>query len=55
MNFLRKGLDLDEYVDYLTDKIEKKKYFYNGLNSDNIDALKEIFKTYRKGKYTITK
>ena len=39
----KEGLDLDEYVDYLTDKIEKKKYFYNGLNSDNIDALKERY------------
>lgn len=39
----KEGLDLDEYVDYLTDKIEKKKYFYNGLNSDNIEALKKRY------------
>lgn len=39
----KEGLDLDEYMDYITDKIEKKKYFYNGLNSDNIDALKKRY------------
>ena len=39
----KEGLDLDEYVEYLTDKIKKKKYFYNGLNSDNIDALKKRY------------
>ena len=39
----KEGLDLDEYVDYLTDKIDKKKYFYNCLNSDNIDALKKRY------------
>lgn len=39
----KEGLDLDEYVDYLTDKIEKKKYYYNGLNSENIDNLKKRY------------
>ena len=39
----KEGLDLDEYVDYITDKIENKKYFYNGLNSDNIEALKKRY------------
>ena len=34
---------MDEYVDYLTDKIEKKKYYYNGLNSENIEKLKERY------------
>jgi hypothetical protein len=37
------GLDLNQYVDYLTDKIEKKKYYYNGLNSENIEKLKERY------------
>lgn len=39
----KEGLDLDEYVDYITDKIENKKYFYNGLNSDNVEALKKRY------------
>lgn len=39
----KEGLDLDEYIDYLTDKIEKKKYYYNGLNSENIEDLKERY------------
>lgn len=42
-SLFKEGLDLDEYVDYLTDKIEKKKYYYNGLNSENIDKLKERY------------
>jgi len=37
------GLNLNEYVDYLTDKIDKKSYYYRGLNSDNIDALKKRY------------
>ena len=45
MSFLRKRLDLDEYVDYITDlRLENKKYFYNGLNSDNIEIPREVFK-----------
>ena len=28
----REGLNLNEYVEYLTDKIEKKNYYYRGLN-----------------------
>lgn len=39
----KEGLDLNEYVDYLIDKIEKKKYYYNGLNSGNIEKLKERY------------
>lgn len=39
----KEGLDLDEYVDYITDKIENKKYYYNGLTSENIDALKKRY------------
>jgi hypothetical protein len=39
----RDGLNLNEYVDYLTDKIQKKNYYYRGLNSDNIDALKKRY------------
>ena len=42
-SLFKEGLDLDEYVDYLTDKIEKKKYYYNGLNSENIEKLKERY------------
>ena len=39
-DLFKEGLDLNEYVDYLTDKIEKKKYYYNGLNSENIEKPK---------------
>ena len=42
-DLFKEGLDLNEYVDYLTDKIEKKKYYYNGLNSENIEKLKERY------------
>lgn len=39
----KEGLDMDEYVDYITDKINNKKYYYKGLNSDNIDQLKKRY------------
>ena len=42
-DLFRDGLNLNEYVEYLTDKIEKKNYYYRGLNSDNIDALKKRY------------
>jgi len=42
-SLFKEGLNLDEYVDYLTDKIEKKKYYYIGLNSENIEKLKERY------------
>lgn len=39
----KEGIDLNEYVDYLTDKIDKNHYYYRGLNSDNIDVLKKRY------------
>jgi len=39
----REGIDLNEYVNYLTGKIDKKHYYYRGLNSDNIDVLKKRY------------
>ena len=42
-DLFRDGLNLDEYVEYVTDKIDKKHYYYRGLNSDNIDALKDRY------------
>ena len=53
-DLLKEGLDMDEYVDYLTDKIDNKKYYYVGLNSDNIDALKEtLWKIAKKGRNSL--
>ena len=42
-DLFKDGLNLNEYVEYLTDKIEKKNYYYRGLNSDDIDALKKRY------------
>ena len=42
-DLFKEGLDLNEYINYVTDKVNKKHYYYNGLNSDNIDALKERY------------
>ena len=42
-DLFKEGLNLNEYVEYLTDKIDKKHYYYRGLNSDNIDALKDRY------------
>ena len=42
-DLFRDGLNLNEYVEYLTGKINKKHYYYRGLNSDNIDALKKRY------------
>ena len=42
-DLFRDGLNLNEYVEYLTDKIDKKNYYYRGLNSDDIDALKKRY------------
>tara|TARA_B110000967_G_C18890725_1_gene567165 strand:- start:1658 stop:2302 length:645 start_codon:yes stop_codon:yes gene_type:complete len=39
-DLFKEGLDLNEYINYVTDKVNKKHYYYNGLNSDNIDTLK---------------
>ena len=52
-DLLKEGLDMDEYVDYLTDKIDNKKYYYVGLNSDNIDALKERYGKLLKKEETL--
>lgn len=39
----KEGLDLDEYVDYVTDKISNGKFYYKGLNSDNVETLKKRY------------
>ena len=42
-DLFKEGLDLNEYLNYVTDKVNKKHYYYNGLNSDNIESLKERY------------
>ena len=39
----KEGLNLNEYVEYLSDKVQSKKFYYRGLNSENIDALKKRY------------
>lgn len=52
-DLLKEGLDMNEYVDYLTDKIDNKKYYYVGLNSENIDSLKERYGKLLKKEETL--
>ena len=42
-SLFKEGLDLDEYVDYITDKINKNCYYYRDLNTDKIDMLKKRY------------
>lgn len=42
-SLFKEGNDLDDYVDYITDKINKNCYYYRDLNTDKIDMLKKRY------------
>ena len=42
-DLFKEGLDLNEYENYLQDKINNNKYYYNFLSNDQIDNLKKRY------------
>tara|TARA_Y100001970_G_C14011374_1_gene738569 strand:+ start:177 stop:818 length:642 start_codon:yes stop_codon:yes gene_type:complete len=39
----KEGMDLNEYSEYLTEKIDLRKYYYRNLTSDMVDSLKKNY------------
>jgi hypothetical protein len=48
--FFKDGMKIEEYENYIQEKINNDKYYYKNLNNDNIESLKDRFRKLHQRK-----